>query len=986
MLKYSCLLLKCLSLAVFTVNSFAAEESAEFDVVVVGSTPAGVAAAVSAAEAGHSTALFSEKQHIGGVPAGGLTNTDFESFQGLGGSWRDFMDRVLAYYTETYGPASQQVADCKAGAWFEPGVARMIFTQMLEDAGVTIFQDHPIDSAATITNSEGRRQVHEVTFTDLASNAPVTVAAEVFIDATYEGDLLALAGGESFITNMQTYNFRICMSEDPANQIPFADVKPPKYEEMDFSGFRQYLLNNPGLNLTSEVSIRDGVNGKKDFNSKAFNADYHFSIDANGWTEGTPEYRQAMFDLATTVAQGFFYFLATDPDLSGHQIQQQARQWGYAADEYPETNHWTPELYVRQGRQMVGVYQVTGWDRSQPAYSVRSRAHPDSVAIGDYQSVAHREYTDFGIGPEDFLPQGAQVVRDWPAEESTGSSQTQQAVALPDLPFSNIGIGTGNLPFEVPYGSIVPVSLDGLLVPVAVSCDSTMYNAIRMEPTWMALGQAAGVAAAQAVQEQIHPRDVDTNLLRRQLHKAGAMTFYTSDVPRDSPHFLAVQYFGNLGFFHATELIGTGTNYPAPVDLSNTQWGEPPKYHDVLLNQIEMSAEGPAISAIGDFDENITNANTVQRTATGSNLTRAEFEALVEQGYVDGQGGIVNFEQDISATNILEVHYGSHKMILNFSNAVDTAVDTQESISGTRGLDAGDGAGQSGWEIQFDPMPDLFGIVAVDDDDRTVDAVITLDDDSQVVFDRMTTDGVDALFAYQAPEGRKIKAFGFTSSSWTRWDDLAFFLEEPVPPSAETSNPPSAILSETVEAFWRGRYEAIFGAGSLEEFPLTADGQITRGEYLQTLLEHTFADADLDQLPDEWEHAHYSSIYEVSFADDFDRDGLSERLEMAMDLNPRQDQPQFRFPVELVPSGGSTWVEYRVREATNMGDTRLVLNVSQSLRDEDWAEPGIDGVDVIKEIVDADPDGDGSAILYQYRIRIPENQDSLFLRVNARDE
>ena len=963
----------------------AEEEPSAYDVVVVGSTPAGVAAAVWAAKEGCTTALFSEKQHIGGVPAGGLTNTDFESFQGLGGAWRDFMDRVVAYYTETYGAGSQQVADCKDGGWFEPGVARQVFTEMLADAGVVVFTDHPIESASTITNGQGRRQVNEITLTDLVSDSPVTVSAQVFIDATYEGDLLALAGGDYDITWMQTYNFRICMTQDTSNWIPVSSVKPQKYDEMDFSGFRQYLLNNPGKGIESEASFRDGVNNKKDVNSRAFNADYHFSISGVGWTEGTRAYRQAMFELAKHNAQGFFYFLATDPALSGHQIQSQAQQWGYAADEYNDTDNWSPELYVRQGRQMVGVYEVTSWDRQQPANAVRSRTHADSVAIGDYQSVAHREYSEFGIDATDFLPEGAETVRDWPAKESTGSSQTQQAVDLPDLPPSSVSIGTQNLPFEVPYGSIVPVSLDGLLVPVAVSCDTTMYNAIRMEPTWAALGQAAGVAAAQAVKEQIDPRDVDTDLLRRQLHKAGAMTFYTSDVDRDSPYFMAVQYFGNLGFFHATELIGSPTNYPAPVELGNTQWGGPPRYHDVLLNLIDEPIAAPVTTVVDDFDENLTDTDTVQRVIGGSNLTLSEFETIVEQAFTDGKGGTVDFELEMTASSSLEIGYGENRMILNFSNPLDTVSDSQESISGTRALDAGDADSQSGWEISFDPMPEVFGIVSVDDDARTVDAVLTLDDDAEVVFDRITTDGADALFAYQAPVGRKIKSFRFTSSSWTRWDDLAFFLNNPVPPSQEVDAPPSVILSDAVEQFWRGRYEAVFGAGSLDGFIPTADGTLTRGEYLQALLEHTFEDADLDKLPDAWERQNHSSIFEVEAEDDVDMDGIKERMEMAMDLNPNAPDSNILFPIKVTNESGMDWFEFTFREAAEMGASELVAQKSPDLLPNSWEDLSVDGTTVLKETVDADPDGDGSASLQKYRIHFPLGMDKGFFRLSVRD-
>ncbi len=206
-----------------------------------------------------------------------------------------------------------------------------------------------------------------------------------------------------------------------------------------------------------------------------------------------------------------------------------------------------------------------------------------------------------------------------------------------------------------------------------------------------------------------------------------------------------------------------------------------------------------------------------------------------------------------------------------------------------------------------------------------------------------------------------------------------------MPPSTNAPTPPSAILSAEVEPFWRDRYEAVFGAGSLDGFTPTANGEITRAEYLQALLEHTFDDADLDKLPDAWERQHYSSIFEVESGDDFDQDGIVERLEMAMDLNPLSPDSTFPFPPEVTQDGVGRWFELIFRETTQMGESIIRLQQSPDLMSNSWEDVPVDGTTLLKETVDADPDGDGSAILFKYRVKLDMSAAQCFFRILVTD-
>ena len=355
-------------------------EADSFDVVVVQATPGGIAAAVAAAEEGLDVALLESSSHIGGLAAGGLSNTDFISFQSLGGTWRDFMDRVVSYYAERYGENSQQVKDCRGGGWYEPKVAENVFQEMLGDAGVTLLKQHRLLSAETLAGGE-RSQMVSVTAEDLErpGGPPRRIEAKVFIDASYAGDLIAAAGASYELQNVQAFNYRVVMSRDPANQVPFAEVRPNYYEELEFEGVRSWLLNEePEMDLDRLFKIRKMPNNKAEWND-IDRRKYHFSIPGDGWARSGPAYRRQMEELGQIVAQGLFYFLATDPALAGHPVQEQIRDWGYAADEFEDNGHFPHALYVREGRRLHGEYVMGSHDVQQDANSSSAPFHPNSI-------------------------------------------------------------------------------------------------------------------------------------------------------------------------------------------------------------------------------------------------------------------------------------------------------------------------------------------------------------------------------------------------------------------------------------------------------------------------------------------------------------------------------------------------------------------------------------------------------------------------------
>lgn len=76
-------------------------------------------------------------------------------------------------------------------------------------------------------------------------------------------------------------------------------------------------------------------------------------------------------------------------------------------------------------------------------------------------------------------------------------------------------------PYQIPYRIMVPEKLDGIVVPVAASATHLAFSTIRMEPTWMALGQAAGTAAHLAIRDGCAPRAVSMDELQALLVAGG---------------------------------------------------------------------------------------------------------------------------------------------------------------------------------------------------------------------------------------------------------------------------------------------------------------------------------------------------------------------------------------------------------------------------------------------------------------------------------
>jgi hypothetical protein len=505
---------------------------ADPDVVVYGGTPAGVAAAVEAGKAGLRVLLVEPYRWVGGLVSNGLSHPDFRTFEGLTGFYLDLTRRTHAYYADKYGPDSQQAKDCFRGTHAEPHVNRLVFERMLaEQKAVTV----RVRTRLTKVETAGRR-VTAATFAG-PDGVPLRVAGAVFIDATYEGDLMAAAGakyrvgregraeyGESLAPaeadgQVQGYNFRLCMTAVPANRLPAPE--PPGYRRDDFAPVLALFADG---RIKSVFGTKDAVyktqiplpNGKEDINDVSHSAVRLSLPDVSPrWPDGSRAEREVVFAEHVRHNLGLLHFLQTDPAVP-EKVRAEANQWGLCKDEFAETGHVPDQLYVREARRGVGRYTYTEADTDYAPADARGKFHQDSVAMGDYGENCH------GTGH---------------AGPRVGGRHTGEFYK--PVP-----------PYQVPYGVIVPKDFDNLLVPVAASASHVGFCALRLEPVWSALGQAAGVAAGLAVRGKTSVPDVPVGEIQRRLHAAGAATMYVSDVRPGSPDFAAVQWWAARGGLH----------------------------------------------------------------------------------------------------------------------------------------------------------------------------------------------------------------------------------------------------------------------------------------------------------------------------------------------------------------------------------------------------------------------------------------------------
>ena len=475
------------------------------DLIVFGGTPAGIMSAVAAGRHGTKVVLIEPSYLIGGLMSGGLHKTDIGKRDTIGGLSAEFFKRVMAFYTTTYGAGSPQVKaldytqdpKTRGGYYFEPKIALQIFREMLAEAGVTVRTKEQLQSVDAVAGL-----IRSLVTRHYETGAETRFTGTVFIDGSYEGDLMAQAGvlyrvgrearaeyQESYAGltegpaeylgtgdhRVQSYNVRSTISVDPNNRVPIP--KPKQY----FREAHAHLIatvNAHGLKRLVELyPDRDRwaeINGKLDPNKADF-------IGTNlGYSEGDYEQRARITARVQDYWLSHWYMLQNDPALP-EDFKADARRYGLPKDEYLESNHVSPQIYVRVARRMQGRYFLTQHDVQ------RSRSKPDAICMGSYGTDCH----------------GIQMI------------QTEDGLKL-EGDFNGAADA-----YEIPYRSITPYGVKNLLVVAAISASHVAYASVRMEPVFMMLGHAGGLAAHLALTGKTSVQDISIAKLQAGLTSAG---------------------------------------------------------------------------------------------------------------------------------------------------------------------------------------------------------------------------------------------------------------------------------------------------------------------------------------------------------------------------------------------------------------------------------------------------------------------------------
>lgn len=492
-----------------------------YDVVVYGGTASGIMAAVSAAREGKDVALIEQSSHLGGMVSGGLSYTDHGNIKVIGGMTKEFFQMAGKHYNK------------KVSWFYEPHVAELIFEKMLHEEDV-----HVYFNSLLMENGGVKKDGPSIMNIEMLDGS--LFYGQIFIDSTYEGDLMAKSnisytvgregndvyqesfagvlpplGRNNFYYNLkamdskgilyeeistrlpgasgsgdelvQAYNYRLCLTNNPGNQIPFS--KPENYRRERYllvAAWLNFLKGSEDRNIHFSDIIFFGPlpNNKYDINNSG-----PFSTDYIGgsylYPEADYQQREEIKKQHKEYIQGLLYFAANDVAVPA-ELRADAKKWGYAEDEFVDNDYWPYQLYIREARRMVGDFVMTERDIRH------DKLKDDAIGMGSYNIDSHNVQRYLTLD---------------------GYVQNEGELQIPVTPY------------QIPYRVMIPKisEADNLIVTVCVSASHIAYSSLRMEPQYMIMGEAAGIASSMAIDKNTAVQHIDTEILKQIVLNKGAI-------------------------------------------------------------------------------------------------------------------------------------------------------------------------------------------------------------------------------------------------------------------------------------------------------------------------------------------------------------------------------------------------------------------------------------------------------------------------------
>ncbi|MDJ0705166.1 MAG: FAD-dependent oxidoreductase [Leptolyngbyaceae cyanobacterium MO_188.B28] len=470
-------------------------ETLSTDVLIIGGGAGGTAAALQAARRGVRVILVSEFPWLGGM----LTSAGVAAPDG---------NELAAFQTGIWGAFLRELQQRQAGGLDNAWVSFFTYDPRV---GGRIFADW-VKALPNLTWIVGRTPLAVIRQSDRILGvqlADIAIQAHITLDATELGDLLAL--GE--IPHHWGWEAQSDWGE-PSAPVNINDVNDPHY-----SLIKQYPVQAPtwvvvmqdygagatapeipdipdlGTNLSQFEGAWEGYGGDTFLNYGRLPGDrfminwplrgndYGVHLDRLVQSETT---RRQYLQEARQHSQAFARYIQTNL----------GRRYGLAEDIFPNlANNFGGGAYAlcpyyRESRRLQGITTIREQDilpianGQIAALPLDDMGQVSAIALGAYANDHHYPGVNFPVKAKSLHWGGRR----------TGS------------------------PFAIPYGALIPKDVDGFMVcEKNISVSHIANGATRLQPVVLAIGQAAGMAAALSVEARCQPRQLPVRRLQEML-------------------------------------------------------------------------------------------------------------------------------------------------------------------------------------------------------------------------------------------------------------------------------------------------------------------------------------------------------------------------------------------------------------------------------------------------------------------------------------